>query len=100
MPTLIRWAGRVGSYFRGGLAAASVEARRLVRPSLSELLIRQGLIITNPFGDVPIPVETSTQATSPFDADRRQCCDGDVGSTAKRGEQVSIGQIAPSRSSN
>jgi len=61
MPTLIRRTGRIGGCFRGGLVAAGVEARRLVWPSLSELLARQGLIMTNPFGDLPVPVDTSTQ---------------------------------------
>jgi 2-dehydropantoate 2-reductase len=68
MRILVLGAGGIGGYFGGRLAAAGVDVRFLLRPSRAELLARHGLVITSPLGDLRIPVETLTQATSPFDA--------------------------------
>lgn len=68
MRILILGAGGIGGYFGGRLAASEVDVHFLVRPPRAELLDRNGLSIISPVGNLRIPVQTLTAATSPFDA--------------------------------
>ncbi|MGF7004579.1 ketopantoate reductase family protein [Aminobacter sp. BE322] len=68
MRILVLGAGGIGGYFGGKLAAGGVNVRFLVRPARAGLLARQGLVIDSPLGELRIPVETLTEASSPFDA--------------------------------
>lgn len=68
MRILVLGAGGIGGYFGGRLAATGVGVRFLVRPPRARSLARQGLVIRSPLGDVQIPVETLSEATSAFDS--------------------------------
>jgi 2-dehydropantoate 2-reductase len=55
---LVLGAGGVGGYFGGRLAESGVEVTFLVRPARREQLLRDGLRITSPLGDLTMPVRT------------------------------------------
>jgi len=68
MQMLVLGAGGIGGYFGGRLAHAGVDVQFLVRPSRAELLMRQGLVINSPLGDLRTPVRLVTEADAAFDA--------------------------------
>ena len=55
---LVLGAGGVGGYCGGRLAESGVEVTFLVRPARREQLLRDGLRITSPLGDLTMPVRT------------------------------------------
>ncbi len=61
MRILILGAGATGGYFGGRLAKAGVDVTFLVRPRRREQLIRDGLKIESPTGDVATPVTAVTR---------------------------------------
>ena len=60
MKMLVLGAGGIGGYFGGRLAAAGVDITFLVRPARREQLVRDGLRIESPLGDLVLPVQTVT----------------------------------------
>lgn len=58
MRILVLGAGAIGGYFGGRLAAAGVDTTFLVRPGRAEQLVRDGLRIASPLGDVSIAPQT------------------------------------------
>ena len=55
---LVLGAGGVGGYFGGRLAQAGADVTFLVRPARREQLVRDGLCISSPLGDLTQPVKT------------------------------------------
>ena len=68
MRILVLGAGGIGAYFGGKLAAAGVDVSFLVRPLRARSLVRQGLAINSPLGDLRVPIQVLTEVDSPFDA--------------------------------
>ncbi len=58
MKTLVLGAGGIGGYFGGRLAQAGADVTFLVRPKRREQLLRDGLRIESPLGNVQMPVKT------------------------------------------
>ena len=55
---LVLGAGGVGGYFGGRLVQAGADVTFLVRPARRDQLVRDGLCITSPIGDLTMPVQT------------------------------------------
>ncbi len=55
---LVLGAGGVGGYFGGRLAQAGADVTFLVRPARREQILRDGLRIESPLGDLTMPVRT------------------------------------------
>ena len=68
MRILVLGAGGTGGYFGGRLAHAGINIQFLVRPSRMESLMKHGLVITSPLGDLRMPVQTLTRVNTTFDA--------------------------------
>jgi 2-dehydropantoate 2-reductase len=58
MKLLVLGAGGVGGYFGGRLAQSGADVTFLVRPARREQLLRDGLRMTSPLGDLTMPVQT------------------------------------------
>ena len=58
MKILVLGAGGIGGYFGGRLAAAGADVTLLVRPRRAEQLVKNGLVIKSPCGDLQRPVAT------------------------------------------
>lgn len=58
MKVLVLGAGGVGGYFGGRLAQAGADVTFLVRPARRDQIVRDGLRITSPLGDLAMPVQT------------------------------------------
>ncbi|HEV8495416.1 MAG TPA: 2-dehydropantoate 2-reductase N-terminal domain-containing protein, partial [Gemmatimonadaceae bacterium] len=56
MKMLVLGAGAIGGYFGGRLAQAGADVTFLVRPKRREQLVRDGLRIQSPVGDLTLPV--------------------------------------------
>lgn len=57
MKLLVLGAGGLGGYFGGRLAAAGSDVTFLVRPRRREQLVRDGLRVRSPLGDLDLPVQ-------------------------------------------
>jgi 2-dehydropantoate 2-reductase len=60
MKLLVLGAGGIGGYFGGRLAEAGTDVTFLVRPRRREQLVRDGLRVQSPLGDLNLEVETVT----------------------------------------
>jgi 2-dehydropantoate 2-reductase len=58
MKLLVLGAGGIGGYFGGRLADAGADVTFLVRPRRRDQLLRDGLRIKSPLGDLQLPVQT------------------------------------------
>ncbi|MDQ3027317.1 MAG: ketopantoate reductase family protein [Pseudomonadota bacterium] len=58
MKILVLGAGGIGGYFGGRLAEAGADVTFLVRPKRREQLVRDGLVVESPKGDMRMPVKT------------------------------------------
>jgi 2-dehydropantoate 2-reductase len=58
MRILVLGAGGIGGYYGGRLAAAGVDVTFLVRPRRAEQLVKNGLVIRSPLGNLQVPVKT------------------------------------------
>jgi 2-dehydropantoate 2-reductase len=69
MRTLVVGAGAIGGYFGGRMLEAGRDVTFLVRPRRAEMLMRTGLVIRSPLGDVeqPAPTITADRLGGPFD---------------------------------
>lgn len=70
MRTLVVGAGAIGGYFGGRLLQAGRDVTFLVRPRRAAELVRTGLVIRSPIGDVQLPAPPKVAAATlrtPFD---------------------------------
>ena len=58
MKILILGAGGIGGYFGGRLAQAGADVTFLVRPRRRDQLVRDGLVVESPLGNIKMPVKT------------------------------------------